>query len=48
VYSTVLIQKKTLILEEVLTPQPNGSSGLLTMMKDQYANYVVQKNVGCL
>jgi len=35
--------EKTLILEEVLTPQPNGSSGLLTMMKDQYANYVVQK-----
>lgn len=31
------------LIEEVLQLRPDGSSPLATMMKDQYANYVVQK-----
>ncbi|KAI8147431.1 armadillo-type protein [Fennellomyces sp. T-0311] len=31
------------LIEEVLQTRPDGSCPLVTMMKDQYANYVVQK-----
>ncbi|CDH59003.1 mrna binding protein pumilio [Lichtheimia corymbifera JMRC:FSU:9682] len=31
------------LIEEVLQMRPDGSSPLLTLMKDQYANYVLQK-----
>ncbi|KAG0040894.1 mRNA binding protein puf3 [Podila clonocystis] len=31
------------LIEEVITARPDGSSPLVLMMKDQFANYVVQK-----
>lgn len=31
------------IIEEVSTTKPDGTTALFTMMKDQFANYVVQK-----
>ena len=31
------------ILDEVITTKPDGTTALYTMMKDQFANYVVQK-----
>ncbi|KAF9421916.1 mRNA binding protein puf3 [Podila epigama] len=31
------------LIEEVITTRPDGSSPLVLMMKDQFANYVVQK-----
>lgn len=31
------------LIEEVLLTRPDGSYPLMSMMKDQYANYVVQK-----
>ncbi|KAF9212168.1 mRNA binding protein puf3 [Podila verticillata] len=31
------------LIEEVITSRPDGSSPLVLMMKDQFANYVVQK-----
>ncbi|ORZ09900.1 armadillo-type protein [Absidia repens] len=34
---------RQLLIEEVLQSRPDGSYPLVTMMKDQYANYVVQK-----
>ncbi|KAI9193305.1 ARM repeat-containing protein [Polychytrium aggregatum] len=34
---------RQLLIEEVVQTKPDGSSPLVAMMKDQYANYVVQK-----
>ncbi|CAG8454279.1 4423_t:CDS:10 [Ambispora leptoticha] len=34
---------RQLLIEEVITTKPDGTSPLISMMKDQYANYVVQK-----
>ncbi|KAI8997586.1 armadillo-type protein [Pilobolus umbonatus] len=34
---------RQLLIEEVLQPRPDGTLPLVTMMKDQYANYVIQK-----
>ncbi|CAG8527015.1 10497_t:CDS:10 [Paraglomus occultum] len=34
---------RQLLIEEVITTKPDGNSPLISMMKDQYANYVVQK-----
>lgn len=31
------------LIEEVITTKPDGTSPLVLMMKDQFANYVVQK-----
>lgn len=36
-------QERQELIEEVLQLRSDGSSPLATMMKDQYANYVVQK-----
>lgn len=36
-------QEKVMMIEEVLAPGPDGSCALYGMMKDQYANYVIQK-----
>ena len=36
-------QDRKEILEEVITTKPDGTTALYTMMKDQFANYVVQK-----
>lgn len=37
-------QERTVMLEEILNGKgPEGASPLLVMMKDQYANYVIQK-----
>lgn len=33
------------LIDEVVTPKIDGSSPLISMMKDQYANYVVQKMI---
>ncbi|CAO3683309.1 unnamed protein product [Rhizopus microsporus] len=34
---------RQLLIEEVLQPRPDGTLPLAIMMKDQYANYVIQK-----
>ncbi|CAG8449916.1 2117_t:CDS:10 [Funneliformis mosseae] len=34
---------RQLLIEEVIMTKPDGTSPLISMMKDQYANYVVQK-----
>jgi len=37
-------QERIMMLEEILSGKTNdGTSALLVMMKDQYANYVIQK-----
>ena len=33
------------LIEHFTTPHPRNNSALYTMMKDQYANYVVQKMI---
>lgn len=35
-----------LFVEEMITPDANGVHPVTTMMKDQYANYVLQKAIG--
>src|SRR5262249_39079272 len=35
--------ERSAMLEEIVTPRPDGTLPLHIMMKDQYANYVVQK-----
>jgi hypothetical protein len=37
------IQDRQQILDEVIVTKPDGTTPLYTMMKDQFANYVVQK-----
>ncbi|KAG9285435.1 hypothetical protein G9A89_010910 [Geosiphon pyriformis] len=34
---------RQMLIDEVITTKPDGTSPLISMMKDQYANYVVQK-----
>ncbi|CAB5175298.1 unnamed protein product [Rhizophagus irregularis] len=34
---------RQMLIEEVIMTKPDGTSPLISMMKDQYANYVVQK-----
>ncbi|KAF8798039.1 ARM repeat-containing protein [Phlegmacium glaucopus] len=34
---------RRLLISEIMTPQPDGQSAILIMVKDQYANYVLQR-----
>ena len=36
-------ENRHLLIEEMMTPKADGVSPIVTMMKDQYANYVIQK-----
>ncbi|KZT09429.1 ARM repeat-containing protein, partial [Laetiporus sulphureus 93-53] len=36
-------ESRRLLIEEMMTPKQDGLSPVLTMMKDQYANYVLQR-----
>ncbi|KAI8841027.1 armadillo-type protein [Chytriomyces cf. hyalinus JEL632] len=36
-------QDRQMLIEEVIAVRPDGTSALVAMMKDQFANYVVQK-----
>ncbi|KAL8572583.1 hypothetical protein ACOMHN_017217 [Nucella lapillus] len=38
-------QEKTMLIDEILTQAEGHNSALYTMMKDQFANYVVQKMI---
>ncbi|KAI9293418.1 ARM repeat-containing protein [Neoconidiobolus thromboides FSU 785] len=39
------IQERKKLIEEILTPLDEGTYPLISMVKDQYANYVVQKMI---
>ncbi|KZS99237.1 ARM repeat-containing protein [Sistotremastrum niveocremeum HHB9708] len=36
-------ERKRLLIEEIMTPLPDGTIPIAIMMKDQYANYVLQR-----
>lgn len=36
-------ESRRLLIEEIMSPKPDGVSPIITMMKDQFANYVLQR-----
>jgi len=41
-------EDRAIIIEEIVTVRPDGIQPLLAMMKDQYANYVIQRMLDLL